>query len=78
MSIFFPTFFAKGALGRLSALDKLFLPSCELHVPSVVLILANQHIIRDSSHVTIRGRGGGGVRGKGLQLPQDYFLNTNA
>ena len=30
-------FFAKGAWGRFSALDKLFFPSCELHVLLVVL-----------------------------------------
>ena len=29
--------FAKGVTGRFSALDKLFFPSCELHVLRVVL-----------------------------------------
>ena len=57
--------FAKGAWGRFLALDKLFFPSCELHVLPVVLT-SRQPTPHVTAHVSpYRGGGGGGQQRKG-------------
>ena len=57
-----PDRFAKGASGRLSALDKLCFPSCDLHVLHVVLTSGQPtppHVAAHTSPCT--GVGGGGM-----------------
>ena len=51
--------FCKSARGRFSASDKLFSPSCELHVPPVVLTSRQPTPPHVTAHTSLYGGGGG-------------------